>query len=420
MRGRVAAIDGPRNHLSDLRGVSRLAVDATTGVVGVVEAMQTNIARIPAKLGGPVVEGAVNGIAWLVYRTIHGVTRGVGRGIDLVLAPVVPMLGHVDSSARRERVVAALNGVLGDHLTETANPLAITMRWRSDGKPLAPTPEALAAAFPKPSTKIAVLVHGLCMNDLQWTRRGHNHGTALARDLGYTPVYLHYNTGQHVSTNGRALTELLEALVAAWPLAVEELAIVAHSMGGLVARSAHHYGTLAGHAWPRRLRKLVFLGTPHHGAALERGGHRLHCAFDKTPYTAPFARLGTIRSAGITDLRHGNVLDEDWEGRDRFRHGDDGRRPVPLPEGVDCFTIGATTGRFPGDLRGRLLGDGLVSLASALGRHRDPRLTLAFPRSHQWIACDRGHFDLLSCPEVYGRIREWLGPGAGRPAPGSS
>ncbi|MFI5312030.1 MAG: esterase/lipase family protein, partial [Gemmatimonadales bacterium] len=268
--------------------------------------------------------------------------------------------------------------------------------------------DMLAAAFPTPSPKIVVLVHGLCMNDLQWTRQEHNHGAALARNLGYTPVYLHYNSGQHVSTNGRAFTAMLEALVAAWPVPVEELAIVAHSMGGLVARSAHHYGTVAGHAWRHRLRKLVFLGTPHHGAALERGGHRLHRLFDQTPYTAPFARLGKIRSAGITDLRHGSLLDEDWHGRDRFAHGEDTRRPVPLPEGVDCFAVGATTGREPSDRRARLRGDGLVPIASALGCHRDPRFTLALPDARQWIACDTSHFDLLSRPQVYERIHAWL------------
>jgi hypothetical protein len=404
----MVATSALRNHVSDLRGVSRLAVDATTGVTGLVEAMHVNIARMPAKLGGPLIEGAVRGITWLVYRNIHGITRAVGGGIDSVLAPLVPMLGHMDSSPAREAVIAALNGVLGDYLTETDNPLAITMQWRKDGTPLDLTPEGLTAAFPTPSSKVVVLVHGLCMNDLQWTQREHNHGTALARNLGYTPVYLHYNSGHHVSTNGRALTAMLEALVSAWPVPVEELAVVAHSMGGLVARSAHHYGTVAGHAWRRRLRKLVFLGTPHHGAALERGGHRLQRLVDQIPHVAPLARLGKIRSAGITDLRHGSLLDEDWHGRDRFAHGEDARRPVPLPEGVDCFAIGATTASAPNDRRGRLLGDGLVPIPSALGRHRDPQFTLPLPEAHQWIACDTSHFDLLSRPQVYERIHAWF------------
>src|SRR5262245_3405203 len=393
---------------ADLRGASRLATDATAGLTGLVEAMHANIARVPTRLGGPV-GSAVNGITWLVYRSIHAVTCAVGDGIELALVGLAPMLGGMeDSSPRREAVVAALNGVLGDYLAETGNPLAITMGVRRDGEPVELTGEALAAAFPRPGRKLVVLVHGLCMNDLQWMRPVHCHGAELARHLGYTPVYVHYNTGRHISTNGRALTGMLEALVAAWPVPLEEVAIVAHSMGGLGSRSAHHYATLAGHAWPRRLRKLVFLGTPHHGASLERAGHRLHRLVEKTPYAAPLSRLGKIRSAGITDLRHGNLVDEDWQGRDRFAHGNDTRRPVPLPEGVACFTIAATKGKVAHDLPSRLVGDGLVPLASALGRHADPRFALAFPEANQWIACDTGHFGLLDRPAVYARIRDWL------------
>jgi hypothetical protein len=406
--GEVPATTTPRNHVSDLRGVSRLAVDATAGVTGLVEAMHVDIARMPTKLGGPLIGGAVNGITWLVYRAIQGVTRAAGWSIDSVLAQLVPMIGHLDSSPSREAVVAALNGVLGDHLAETNNPLAITMQWRSNGTPLTLTPEGLAAALPRRSPKIVVLLHGLCMNDLQWTRQGHNHGATLDRDLGYTPVYLHYNSGQHISTNGQAFTAMLEALVAAWPVPVKELAIVAHSMGGLVARSAHHYATVRGHTWRHRLRKLVFLGTPHHGAVLERGGHGLQRLVGQIPYVAPLARLGKIRSSGITDLRHGSLLDEDWHGCDRFAHGEDARRPVPLPEGVGCFAIGATTAGAPSDRLGRFLGDGLVPLPSALGRHRDPQFTLPFPETHQWVACQTSHFDLLSRPQVYERIRAWL------------
>jgi pimeloyl-ACP methyl ester carboxylesterase len=147
-------------------------------------------------------------------------------------------------------MLAALNGVIGDYLAATDNPLAISMSLRQDG----------LVVIPKPSDKLVVLLHGLCLNNLQWTRKRHNHGAALAADLGYTPAYLHYNSGLHVSANGRAFAGLMESLVEQWPLPLKELAIVGHSMGGLVARSACHYGALAGHGWTRLLRKLVFLG----------------------------------------------------------------------------------------------------------------------------------------------------------------
>ena len=158
------------------------------------------------------------------------------------------------------------------------------------------------------------------MNDLQWSRGGHDHGAALARDCGFTPVYLRYNSGQHVSINGHALAQQLQGLVDAWPVPLERCVLLGHSMGGLLARSALHYGTQAGLGWRSRVTDLVCLGTPHHGAPLERAGNWIDMLLGATPYAAPFARLGKLRSAGITDLRHGNLVDEDWVGRDRFAH----------------------------------------------------------------------------------------------------
>jgi hypothetical protein len=314
-------------------------------------------------------------------------------------------------------VLAALNGVLGDYLVASDNPLAIPMSLRREGRPLVLEEQALAAAIPQAGGKLAVLAHGLCLNDLHWNREGHDHGAVLARDLGHTPLYLHYNTGLHTSINGRALADLIETLLGQWPYRVEELSIIAHSMGGLIARSACHYGALAGHAWPRRLRRIAFLGTPHHGAPLERGGNWVDLILDATPYAAPFARLGKIRSAGITDLRYGNVLDEHWKGRDRFARTGDIRRNVPLPKGVQCFAIAATTGKKPGDLRDRLLGDGLVPVASALGRHDESHRSLSFPKSRQWIGYGMSHLDLLGRSEVSDQLVRWFGstPGAGRP-----
>ncbi len=274
-----------KTHLraTDLRGFSRMTIDAVTGLTDLVEAMHHNIASKPAILG-KTSPGRTRGITGFVYRSIRGVTRLVGGGLDAVLGRLVPLFGEKQSSPEREAILAVLNGVLGDYLEASENPLAIRMRLRSDGHPLRPDKAALAAAIPNAGGKLLVLAHGLCMNDLQWKRQGHDHGAALKRDLGYTPVYLHYNSGRHISTNGRELDDLLEALLDNWPVPVEELAILGHSMGGLLARSAWHYGTAAGHAWPRRLKKLVFLGTPHHGAPMERGGNWIDTLLGISPY----------------------------------------------------------------------------------------------------------------------------------------
>jgi pimeloyl-ACP methyl ester carboxylesterase len=301
-----------------------------------------------------------------------------------------------------------LNGVLGDHLQHSANPLAIPTRLRREGVALELTRGALRAAIPEATGRVLVLAHGLCMNDLQWQRNGHDHGAALAVDAGFTPVYLHYNSGLHVSTNGRAFAEQLEALLAAWPVPVDELAIIGHSMGGLVARSACHYAAEARHAWLRHLRAMIFLGTPHHGAPLERGGNWIDAVLDASPYTTAFARLGKIRSAGITDLRHGSMLDEDWDQQDRFARSPRKPHALPLPANVECCTIAVSLAKKSGDLAERLLGDGLVPLASALGKHKDASRQLAFAKDRQWIGYGMNHLDLLDRREVYAQIRRWL------------
>jgi hypothetical protein len=392
---------------ADLRSVGRLAIDATVRLADLVEALHGSIGPTQ-RLRGGTASGRTRGLTGLVYAAIRGVTRLVGAGMDGALRPLLPLLGERSSSPERDAVVAALNGVLGDHLAATGNPLAIPMCLRRKGQPLELEREALARAIPQPTGRLLVLAHGLCLADRQWERKGHDHGAALARDLGYTPIYLHYNSGRHVSSNGRDFAELLERLVQQWPVPVEELAILCHSMGGLVARSACHFGRAAGHGWIRPLRRIVFLGTPHHGSPLERGGNGIDQLLGYSTYTAPLARLGKIRSAGVTDLRHGNLLDEDWEGRDRFAPGSDTRGVVPLPEGVECFAAAATTAKESGSLRDQLLGDGLVPLRSALGLHDSAERDLGIPAARRWIGTGMHHFDLLSRPEAYARIRGWL------------
>ena len=259
---------------ADLRGVGRLAVDATLGLTGLVEHLHHNILRTPGPLAA-VSERPTGGITGLVYRSIRGVTRLVGGSIDALLGQVVSLLGpsEVPATAERETVLAALNGVLGDHLEATHNPLAITMALRHGGPA---------------RRRVLLLVHGLCMNPQQWRRNGHDHGAALAAGGDFSLLYLHYNSGLHISTNGRLLADQLNALVDAWPVPLEEIVILGHSMGGLVARSACHQAQARGDAWPQRLTKMVFLGSPHHGAPLERGGHWIDVILGASPYTAAF------------------------------------------------------------------------------------------------------------------------------------
>jgi len=387
---------------SDLRGLYRLGVDGSVGLTDLVEAMHHTIAsRIGFDRASPV--GRSSGLTGLVYGAVRGGMRWSGHGVDAALRLIeTASTLQAPASAERDAFVAALNGLFGDHLHESGNPLAIRMALRSGGM-------ALTQAAPAPQRKLLILVHGLCMNDRQWTRRGHDHGQALAQALGGTPLYLHYNSGRHVSQNGRDFAMLLQRLLLEWPVPVDELVILGHSMGGLVARSACHHAEVQGLGWLQTLRALVCLGTPHHGAPLERGGRRIDQLLGLSPYVAPFARLGKARSAGITDLRYGNLQDADGQDRDRHAQQHDDRRPTPLPAGVATYLLAATTADKPGLLHRALIGDGLVPLASALGEHRDPALALQVPAGHRHVVAGCGHLDLLCHDEVRSQLLRWLG-----------
>jgi pimeloyl-ACP methyl ester carboxylesterase len=359
----------------DVRGASRLTLAGIAGIVDIVEAMHGNIAGMQRLRGRDPAATRTRGITGLVYRIIRGTVGLVDRSLDALLGRLAPLLRERSGWPGRDAFLAALNGVLGDYLANTDNPLATTMTLHG-------------AAAPSPGgVKVAVFIHGLCLDERSWRRNGHDYGAALARDLGYTPLCVRYNSGRHVADNGRALADLLEQWVREAPATVTEIVLVGHSMGGLVARSACHHAERAGHEWRRRLTRAFFLGTPHHGAPLERGGHWLDILLGVSRYTAPLARLGKIRSAGITDLRHGDAR--------------------ALPQGVACHAIAATTSETRGAVADKL-GDGLVPVASALGRHPKPDRSLAFEPARQWVAHGVGHLELLGNDAVYARMRDWM------------
>ena len=390
--------------LSDLRGAARLASGAVVGVTDVVEATHATIAR---PFGRP---KRTRGITGFVYRMIRAVTRQAARLLDHGLTTAGAPTSPEVTTAARDAAVAALNGVVGDALASEGNPLAIRAQVRLGDRALALTPDALARGVTDPSDVLLVHVHGLCMNDRQWGDAAHDPRETLASALGATALTVRYNSGRHVSETGRDVADLLDGLVTAWPRPVRRLVLVGHSMGGLVLRSALALGAEAGHAWPTAGVTLVCLGTPHHGAPLERIGTVADALLEASRYAAPMARVGQIRSAGVTDLRYGSVAEADWRDRDRFERGPDGRQPIPLPD-VPVYLVAATTGDGRGGVRDQTLGDGLVPLDSALGRHADlardlgvpPERTAVFPRMH--------HFELLRAPDVTDQLVRWLAPG---------
>lgn len=411
-----------RQHVrwSDLQGLAQLAAQGTVGVANIAEGVHANVLRtLQLPVGQGPDAGRTKGLTGFVYRSVRGIARAAGAGSQAVLS-LLPSGDPNATSPQREAALAALNGVLGDQLAANGNPLATPMAFYQDGQRVEPTQPPADA-----NGKILLLLHGLCMNDLQWRAQGHDHGQVLADALGHTRLYLRYNTGRHVSENGAELAALLQQLVHHWPTPVEEITVVAHSMGGLVTRSACAAAEAAGLSWRGHLRRIVFLGTPHHGAPLEKAGHWADVLLSQTRWTAPFARLGHIRSAGITDLRHGHVQPADHADHDRFNDShDDTRHALPLPQGVACFALAATTADSAtpsraGHWHPALVGDGLVPVRSALGEHDDPAMQLDFPAERRCVLPGVNHMALLHAPMVTDQLMAWLGSPSG-PTPRKS
>jgi len=405
----------------DLRGAAQLATQATLGATRMAEGVHQSVLGTLGATGGTsnAQSGShpqATGLTGLVYSAVRGMATLIGMSADTALRALTPLLetagAQPPESPQRAAVVAALHGVLGDYLAATGNPLAMPMTLRFNGQVL----EKGQMPVPADVTgKLLIVLHGLCMNDLQWQHPASDgtvtsHPAALAAAHGYIPVFVRYNTGLHTSANGAELSLQLGRLVAQWPVAVESITVLAHSMGGLVTRSACVTGDADAAPWRALLKALVFLGTPHHGAPLERAGNWVDVVLGSTPYSRPLAKLGQLRSAGITDLRHGHVQESDWQGRDRFHRQPDQRTHLPLPEGVACYTVAATVAKPRSLLAERLVGDGLVPLRSALGQHDDAARCLHFAKDRQAVVYRLNHMELLRSPAVRDQLLVWLAP----------
>ncbi|QOC22738.1 alpha/beta fold hydrolase [Wenzhouxiangella sp. AB-CW3] len=401
---------------SDLRGLCLLAADGVVEVSRVVEQLHHTIARVSLPVGSPVA-GTTRGITGLVYRSVRTIAGVAGSGAGLVLGRFAPAVPLGQTRIGREHLLSVLNGILGDHLEAGANPLAIDMGFLVDGMAVdldSGLPDELAR---QAGRKLLVSLHGLCLNEACWVKPDGDVSLprTLAESHGYTPVYLRYNSGRHISANGAELAEKLQRLIEIWPEPVEEIVLLGHSMGGLIARSASHHATLEGRDWVNPLSSIICLGSPHHGAPLERIGHRLDRLLGVSPYSAPFARLGRLRSAGITDLRFGNLCREDWQDRDRFEPGDDNRQPVVHADHVRHYMVAATLDRRADSLRSLTIGDGLVPVPSALGQHDRPERQVPALPEHQLVVRRSGHVDLMSRRRVLRQLQHWLRTSAASP-----
>jgi pimeloyl-ACP methyl ester carboxylesterase len=359
---------------NQLRAAAKLVTQATIGVTNIAEGVHRSIKRtMLLEKKSLATTATTSGLTGLIYQSIRGTTHLVSGAIDKALLAIEPMLSQTDSAAvesySHQAFLAALNGVVGDRLAEDNNPLATIMSLRY-----------ARGASSAIKSNILLVIHGLCMNDLQWTSTHEgvetNHAEAVANAHGFTPIYLRYNTGKSIEENGAELSLKLEALISTWPTVINEINVLAHSMGGLVIRSAMHHADQSASKlqWRKNLKRIAFLGTPHHGAPLEKAGHWIDLLLGSTPYSKPFVALTKLRSVGINNLRDG------------LTHS--------LPKKVALLAVAGCATAKRNKATDHISGDGLVSVNSALGTD------LGFKQEDTRVFLKMNHMQLLSRPEV--------------------
>jgi pimeloyl-ACP methyl ester carboxylesterase len=394
----------------EIEALARLAGDELGGAVDGIAAVHRAISDhvfAAVRLGvGPAARPAQvvhDTIADNVYRIVSGSAVAAGT-----LAGHAATFSEVPTPSRTvfgSGLLAALQGLIGDTLAQQRPILAAPMAFRSDGDPV--EPERLVEHITNPSSRVVIFLHGLAETEHAWRLGGRpTYAERLEADLGCTSLQVRYNSGLHISENAQQLNDLLQRLAEHWPVEIEQLSLVGHSMGGLIARSACFDAAEQRRSWVRHVRQLVCLGSPHLGAPLEQIVHYLSAALVRVPETRPFGRLLRRRSAGIRDLRDGSLVDQDWDGVDADALRRKAIREIPLLEGADHYFVTATITRSPRNPLGHLIGDGLVLTTSGSGRNRARRI--GFDDDNGLHLPGANHFTLLNHEAVYEALTHWL------------
>lgn len=427
---------GRRDELTAAGDLGRTAVGAATGEIR--SAHQAVARRVFGLLGvgAKPVELVHDAVVELSYASVRlAAGAGVRGGAQLLaaLAPADAPTLHEGQAAHR--VLALLSAITGDRLERSGSPLAVSMSLRDPrGRAIGLSTAELRRVYPQAGDRLLVFVHGLGGSEESWRPRRSERGSLAAGEtvapsdrlterLQGTALYLRYNTGRHISENGEALAELLDEVVANWPMAVREVVLIGHAMGGLVCRSACHNG--AGAAWSELVSHVVTLGSPHLGLPVERAASLLQRALEWLPETRAAGRALAARSAGARDLGAGHVLEEHWLERRPGALVPDAQEMPPLSRARHLFLSGSPV---PVSIRGPRLvrrltegivagiGDGVVPRRSAWDRR--PGEGFRFGLESYCELAPLTHRQLPRHPAVHEQIHRFITSSRALPAPG--
>ncbi len=337
--------------------------------------------------------------AWDAFAgAVTGAAKAAARGIGYV---------YTKGDENKHYVIPAVNGIIGDKLAEMKDPRAISMSLRLEDRDVS-VEEALSQLKDQLPRTFVVFVHGLMADEVlfQTHSNGPGYGPRLATDAEAAVFYVRYNSGRHISENGQDLSRLLESLTTAAGSRMKRLVIVAHSMGGLVSRSAGYYADLAGSSWIRTLSDVVLVGVPNDGSYLEKFGH-LATFILKQIWNYPTRLVGRIadeRSSGIKDLRWGFMVEDDWKHENADALTGVKRTAVPPLAGVKYHVLLGSLTKDVDSPLAMYFGDGLVGTRSAAGASFALPSNPEKPVIEYRAFPETGHISLLNHNEVYSYV----------------
>ncbi|RZS39929.1 PGAP1-like protein [Limnobacter thiooxidans] len=334
--------------------------------------------------------GVFSGAAWVVRQANQSLASPQvidqalgGELMDDVSHLPMPVMPNAKTDKRVSAISSAINGVFGDHLAATRNPMQVHMNLYANGQALPADAAELAARFPDAQNHLVIFLHGLCCNEDSWQMyynpyepATRPYGDKLQDDFPVTSLYLRYNTGRNIDSNARQFKRVLNKLVRNWPVEVKGITLVGHSMGGLVSRAVVEALTDDDIALKRAIRDVVCLGSPHAGAPLARLAAAGEQLLDRFELSKPIGRVLGVRSRGIRDLKDGL-------GALQTRAGQD----------VTFHLVGSTIGDHTSSWLNTTVGDGLVTPDSALADNTGKAQRVTFAQKH--------HMTLLNDPDVF-------------------
>jgi pimeloyl-ACP methyl ester carboxylesterase len=358
---------------------------------------KSKVSRLPG--ASPLVT-TVDGGATILGKGMHAMawlgSDVVAPTLLVTASPSAPLLSE---GPRGSAVLAAFGAAFGDHLHGSSHTAALAppMSLRHNGRSVSVT--EFSDTQPEPKPNLAIYLHGLGCTEKHWGAET----ISAVTEGGFTPLYPRYNSGLPIGQNGAIFAGMLEQIVADWPVPVERIILVGHSMGGLVSRSACE--KLAGSKVLPLITHVITLGSPHGGSPIEKIADHFLRKLAARPGTAAIARFGNLRSAGIKDLRHGAIRPEDWGGLHPDDAVEDTTNNVPLPTHIQHRAMVAAVSANPDSLLAWLIGDGVVRMSSA----RPHREMLAGESADVTVVSGTSHLALLSHPTVTKTLKQIAG-----------